>query len=241
MTVRMALNRDLAGRVIGTGGETVKRTQRESGASVLLPRRGEEGDTLISGPTPLSVLSACRAIATQTIDQPGGGFVCACEVAGMTLRATLRRPEGTAAAAEWLFTAAESRPDAAFVAACVGCAAPPVGPALAAQLDDVAFAAGVSAEHLAATSGGGVVYFYAIGHAVGALQAALPSLCDRLCAAALPAGEFSAGRAPAEAPAQAEADLEVLLRGRRLEGLSEPEKLALLREAGVMRDRGEGS
>jgi hypothetical protein len=238
----MALDRDLAGHVIGIGGETVKRTQRESGASVRVPPRGQEGDTLISGPTPLSVLSACRAIATQTINQPGDGFVCACEVAGATLRATLRRPHVPAAAAEWLFTAADSAPEAAFTAACIGCAAPLAESALAAQLDDVAFAAGVSAEHLACAVGGGVVYFYAIGHAVGALQDALPSLCDRLCAPRLPAGDAGSagGAAPAGSPAAAAAALEELLRGQRLEGLSEQDKLTLLREVGILRDQGEG-
>eukprot|EP00967_Tisochrysis_lutea_P104195 scaffold157943_cov28-Tisochrysis_lutea.AAC.6 len=227
LVVKMALNRQMAGRVIGAGGETVKRTQRESGASVRLPPRGEEGLTLIAGPTALSVLCACRMISAQTIEDPHSGYECTCELAGIELRATLRCPEGQ----PWLFTPAETDPRAAFAAAYVRCDTLAVGSLLEALLDDIVFSAGLSKEQLSSACTASEAFVYALGDAVPALQTSMPALISRLCSSK-PGSEVSSG---AGGMTSVEADIESVLQGRFVEGLNESEKVALLQEVGIMK------
>ena len=210
-TVRIMLeDASVFGRVIGAGGSIVKQTQRETGTNIRLPRRDAPpgSPTLVSGPTPFSVLAACHKIANQALNSAAAdaeGCKCMCDVGdNVSIRAMLHRAAGD----PFLFAATGSSSDdssaadhdsaassdeaSAFaaVALMVGPLAPsPDIETIAPLLDDVAFGVGLSSGALNAavaepSQSLKTFYIYAIGRsAVDALSSTtLPLLCERLSA-----------------------------------------------------------
>ena len=189
LQVRIALPSDSRGRMIGPGGETVKRIQRETGTRIdTPPRHRADAPTRVSGRSAAGVLSCCRAIAEET----GGGHDCTCEVEGVPpMASTLRRAAGQ----PWLFDAAgNDASPAAFAALCLRVRVEECGPPgpdeLTAALDDAAFAFGAGAPAMHAACVGAELYVYALGTgAAAALGSALGPLCDRFGAAPPPAAD----------------------------------------------------
>lgn len=184
-------------------GRVVKQTQAGTGTLIRTPRRDapDGSPTLVSGPTPYAVLRACDIIAHQVLERSSeeGGITCSCELAGagaqpLVLRARLLRAAGQ----PWLFAPAPATSDGgddgggfAAVALHVEALAPrPTAEALAAVLDDEAFAHGLPehALHAACDDAGASkrLYVYALGlDGVRVLRSsALAAVCDRLSAQA---------------------------------------------------------
>ena len=176
LRVTVFLDADKRGHVIGAQGATVKQTQKDTGAQIRTPKRGDEGPTEVTGPDAISVLRACCLLARQTSSSSD----CTCSVAGSAeLRATLQVTDATA---HRLFeTAAES--EVPFVAFCLP-AAPGSEQRAVAAIDDASFAAGSTALPCWASFTAGELYLF--GYADGA--AAACAIYGQL-AATLPASQ----------------------------------------------------
>ena len=135
LTVKVHLDDDKRGRVIGVQGATVKETQRLTGAHIRAPRRGDTGPLDVSGPSAAAVLDACCMIARQT----GAVCACTCSVPNVgELAATLHPTD--AVARHVLFQSDAGQ--VPFVAFCLSNRSSIGASQLAALVDDATFAAG---------------------------------------------------------------------------------------------------
>ena len=171
LVVLLQLDDTLRGIVIGRQGVTIKETQRETGAQITLPKRGESGPVRVSGPTAQTVMHAARLVARQTAAQQAE-IACTCSVAGSDIAATLRD-------SHILFEGA------GFVAFGLPrkSACPPADE-IDVLLDDAAFALGAGTDLAWAASAGDDTFVYGLGAGEPVARAVHAKLASAMAAAA---------------------------------------------------------